>query len=64
MLEVCGSSLLWMFLLVDGIGLVACQGSLVREACVSVLGGWSWISSLWSAMNCPVASFEVTVGLV
>ena len=27
-------------------------------------GGWSWIFSLWSAMKCPVVSFEVSVGLV
>ena len=39
MLEVCGSSLLWRFLPVGGIGLVACQGFLIREACVSVLVG-------------------------
>ena len=39
MLEVCGSSLLWRFLPVDGIGQVACQGFLVREACVGVLVG-------------------------
>ena len=39
MLEVCGSSLLWRFLPVDGVGRVACQGFLVREACVSVLVG-------------------------
>ena len=39
MLEVCGSSLLWRFLPVGGVGLVACQGFLVREACVSVLVG-------------------------
>ena len=39
MLEVCGSSLLWRFLAVGGVGPVACQGFLVREACVSVLVG-------------------------
>ena len=39
MLEVCGSSLLWRFLPVDGVGRVACQGFLVREACVGVLVG-------------------------
>ena len=39
MLEVCGSSLLWRFLLVGGVGLVACQGFMAREACVSVLLG-------------------------
>jgi len=39
MLVVCGSSLLWRFLPVGGVGLVACQGFLVREAWVSVLVG-------------------------
>ena len=37
MLEVCGSSLLWRLLPVGVVGLVTCQGFLVREACVSVL---------------------------
>ena len=32
-------SLLWSFLAVGGVVLVACQGFLVREACVSVLVG-------------------------
>ena len=31
--------LLWRFLAVGGVGWVACQGFLVREACVSVLVG-------------------------
>ena len=39
MLEVCGSSLLWRFLPVGGVGQMAYQGFLVREACVSVLVG-------------------------
>ena len=39
MLEVCGSSFLWRFLPVVGVGHVACQGFLVREACVGVLVG-------------------------
>ena len=39
MLVVCGSSLLQIFLPVDGVGEVACQGFLVREACVGVLVG-------------------------
>ena len=39
MLEVCGSSLLWRFLPVGGVGQVACQVFLVREACVCVLVG-------------------------
>ena len=36
-LAVDGSSLLWRFLTVGGVGLVACQGFLVRQACVGVL---------------------------
>ena len=36
-LEVRDSSLLWRLLPVGGVGLVACQGFLVREACVDVL---------------------------
>ena len=39
MLEVCGSFLLWRFLPVGGVGRVACQGFLVREACVRFLVG-------------------------
>ena len=38
-LKVCGSSLLWSLLPVDGVGLVACQGFLVTGACVCVLVG-------------------------
>ena len=38
-LAVCVSSLLWRFLAIGGVGRVACQGFLVREACVSVLVG-------------------------
>ena len=34
-------SLLWSFLTVGGVGQVACQGFLVREACVCVLVGGS-----------------------
>ena len=30
---------------------------------VLVSDGWSWISSLWSAMKCPVMSYEMSVGL-
>ena len=51
MLEVCASSLLWKFLPVDGVGWVACQGFLVREACVNVLavGARSLLSGVqWS----------------
>ena len=32
-------SLLWSFLIVGGVGEVACQDFLVREACVGVLVG-------------------------
>ena len=32
-------SLLWSFLMVGGVGWVTCEGFLVREACVGVLGG-------------------------
>ena len=39
MLVVCDSSLLWRFLPVGDVGQVACQGFLVREACVHVLVG-------------------------
>ena len=39
MLEVCSSSLLWRFLPVGEVGQVACQGFLVREACICVLVG-------------------------
>ena len=39
MLDVCGSSLLWMLLPVVGVGLEACQGFLVREDCIGVLVG-------------------------
>ena len=37
MLKVCGSFLLLRLLPVGGVGQVACQGFLVREACVDVL---------------------------
>ena len=39
MLEVCGSSLLWRLHPVGVVGRVACQGFLVREACIGVLVG-------------------------
>ena len=39
MLVVCGSSLLWRLLPVGGVGRMASQGFLVREACISVLVG-------------------------
>ena len=64
MLVVCGSSLLWRFLAVGGAGWVACQGFLVREACVSVLVGGAGFFSLCTAMKCPVMSFKMSMGLV
>ena len=39
MLGVCGFSLLWRLLPVGEVGQVACQGFLVREACIVVLVG-------------------------
>ena len=39
MLEVCVSSFLWGFFLVGGVGRMACQGFLVREACIGVWVG-------------------------
>ena len=38
-LEVCGFSLLWSLLPLGGVGLVACQGFLIRGACICVLVG-------------------------
>ena len=61
--EVCGSSLLWMFLPVGGVGWVACQGSWLGKL-ASVFWWVELVSSLWSAMKCPVVSFEVSMGLV
>ena len=51
-LAVCGSSLLWKFLAVGGVGWVACQGFLVREAYVSVLVGGAGF--LLSGVQCSV----------
>ena len=55
-------SLLWRFLAVCGFVQVACQGFLVREACVGVLvGGAGFLFS--REMKCPVMSYEMSVGL-
>ena len=54
MLEVCGSSLLWRFLPLGGVGWVACQGFLVREVLVGVLvgGAGSLLSGVqWSVQQ-------------
>ena len=46
-----------------GGGQLACQGVLVREACIGVMvRGTGFL--LWSAMECPIVSFEMSVGLV
>ena len=60
MLEVCGSSLLWRFLPVGGVDQFLVKVSWLGKL---ALVFW-WISSLWSAMKCPVVSFEVSMGLV
>ena len=49
MLEVCGSSFLWRFLPVGGVGRVACQGFPVREACIAVVVGGA--GSLFSGVQ-------------
>ena len=55
-------SLLWSFLAVGGVVQVACQGFLVREACVDVLvGGAGFL--LWSAIKCPIMSYVMSMGL-
>ena len=58
---------MWSFLAVGGVVRVACQGFLVREACVGVLlggAGFFFFFSLLSALKCPVMSYEMSVGLV
>ena len=47
-LEIHSSSLLWSLLPVGGVGLVACQGFLVRGSCVCVLvsGAGSFLSGV------------------
>ena len=50
-----------------GVGRLACQGFLFREACVGVvvrgprflLCGEEMECTLWSAMECPVICFEL-----
>ena len=53
----CGVSSLWVGLY-RWLVKVSWLGKLV-----SCSGGWSWISSLWSAMKCPVMSYEMSMGL-
>ena len=42
---------------------VACQGFLVREACVGVWWVELYFFSPWSAMKCPVMSYEKSMVL-
>ena len=46
-----------------GVGWVACQGFLIREACVGVLVDGAGFFSLWNAMKSPVMSYEMSVDL-
>ena len=40
-----------------------CMGDLSRGSLCQCSGGWIWISSLWSAMKCPVMRYEMSMGL-
>ena len=44
-----------------GVGLVACQSFLIREACLSVLVGGAGSLLSGVAMKCPVVSFGVSM---
>ena len=47
-----------------GAGCLACRGLLEeREAYIGVLVGGAGFFSLWSAMDCPVVSFEMGLWL-
>ena len=46
-----------------GVVQVVCQGFLLREACVGILVGGAGFFSLWSAMKCPVMSYEMSMVL-
>ena len=48
-LKVSSSSFLWRLLPVGGVGLMTCQGFLVREACICVLVGG--VGSLFSGVQ-------------
>ena len=45
------------------VGSVPCEGFLFWRTCVCS-GGWGWTLSLWQAVQCPVVSLGVCVGLV
>ena len=64
MLEVCGSSLLWRFVLVGGFGQVACQGFLVREVCISclVIRAGSLASEVSSSEFWGICGFSMALG--
>ena len=46
-----------------GVGPAVCESFLVSGNLCLCPGGWSWISSLWSAVQCPVVGFGVSIGL-
>ena len=46
-----------------GVGRVACQCFLIREACVGVLVGGAGFLLSGSVMKCPVMSYEMSLGL-
>ena len=58
---------------VSGFGVIWGSLYIFEISCLSVASfaiiashseGWSWISSLWSAMKCPVMNYEMSVGLM
>ena len=46
-----------------GAGCLACRGLRNREAYVGVLVGGAGFFSIWSAVECPVVSFEMGLWL-
>ena len=54
-------SLVWTFLAVGGVVQVACQGFMVREACVGVLVGGAGFLLSGVQMKCPVMSYEMSM---
>ena len=62
MLEVYGSSLLLRFLPMGGVGRVACQGFLVREACICVSVFW-WVELDLFSLECNEVSSDEFYGV-
>ena len=56
-------SLLWSFLAVGGVGWVACQGILVREACVSILVGGAGFLLSGVQSSVQVMNYEMSMVL-